>query len=160
MSKREGKLKQKMEDEMCEASVILGRLGHVNERHGEAIGLLEKSLVDAGARDAIKSATLKVRSEYDSLKQKLEELYQQSIQDLQAHRSIMEGPTLARMEATGDWTEGCGRASRGRDEGGDGQDRSGSSAQARFFSVARAQTYPLPVVLDSLIRWVGGSGST
>ncbi|CAN0242787.1 unnamed protein product, partial [Ectocarpus sp. 12 AP-2014] len=88
-----------MEDDMCEASVILGRLGHVNERHGEAMGLMIKSLVDAGARDAIKSATAKVRSEYESLKQKLEELYQQSIQDLQAHRSIMEGPTLARMEA-------------------------------------------------------------
>lgn len=48
---------------MCEASVILGRLGHVSERHGEAVGLMVKSLVDAGARDAIKSATSKVRSE-------------------------------------------------------------------------------------------------
>ncbi|CAM9127295.1 unnamed protein product [Ectocarpus fasciculatus] len=86
-----------MEDDMCEASVILGRLGHVKERHGEAMGLMVKSLIDAGARDAVESATSKVRSEYESLKHKLEELYQQSLQDLHAHRLVMEGPTHARL---------------------------------------------------------------
>lgn len=53
----------RVQDELSEAYVTLGRLSHVKARHREAMELIEKSFVDTGAALALDSAIEKVRGE-------------------------------------------------------------------------------------------------